>query len=326
MNPLYYFKQESLYKNELNRIAEEYRIPYFFIRMDCFSCKVIYGINPSHYIAFQFYKLRGRERTRYVTARKSERIERAFNIAPRSEKDQIGKKALFNKTFAQFVQRDWLFVPDATEEEVDTFLKRHDKIIVKPNTLTQGEGVHLLSKEELENGVHAFYIRAVSEDYLLETFIKQHPILNTVNPSSVNTLRVCSVRDTKGKVHIVGASLRAGGAGSVVDNLHAEGVQYPVDPESGIIIRGGFKHNGERDIYFHSSTGFKMIGLQIPNWESVIETVKKAGTLLPNLRYIGWDIAVTEEGCEIIEANIQQGFNGMQQDGVGKYNVIMQYI
>lgn len=42
----------------------------------------------------------------------------------------------------------------------------------------------------------------------------------------------------------------------------------------------------------------------------------------PHLRYIGWDVAITEEGCELIEANLAQGVNGMQQDGVGKHDII----
>ena len=326
MSSLNYFQRERLFLNELTRIASEYHLPLFFVRIDCLMCKLFHGSSPAQYIAFQFYKFRGKERARFVTAGKSVKIERAFNNAPKSEKDQVGKKDLFNKTFARFIQRDWIFVPETTEEELNDFLACHDKILVKPDALTQGEGIHLLSQEELQDGIHAFFTKATSERFLLEAFIEQHPVLNAVNPSSVNTLRICSVRDAKGEVHIIGASLRAGGADSIVDNLHANGVQYSVDPEKGIIIRGGVSYSGERDIYYHPSTKHKMIGLQIPNWDIIVNTVKEAGKVLPNLRYIGWDIAVTEDGCEIIEANIEQGSNGMQMDGIGKYHVILQHL
>ena len=326
MKRLNYFDWEQKFSGEFERIADEYHMPSWWIRVDCLLCKMIHGSSPAQYVAFQFYKLHGRERKRFVTAGKSVKLEKIFNNASRAEKDLIGKKHLFNKTFAQFIRRDWIFVPESTEEELEAFLTHHEKILVKPNTLTQGEGIHLLSKEEYKDGLHTFYQKAVSEGFLLESFIQQHPTLHAVNPSSVNTLRICSVRDAQGDVHIIGASLRAGGAGSVVDNLHANGVQYSVDPENGIIIRGGVSHSGERDIYYHPSTKHKMIGLQIPNWDIVVKTVKEAGKVPPNLRYIGWDIAVTEDGCEIIEANIEQGSNGMQQDGVGKYKIIMQYV
>ncbi len=326
MKAINYLIWEHSFINEFKRIAHEYHLPLFLIRIDCLLCKIFHSSSPAQYVAFQFYKLRGRERAKFVTAGKSVKIEKVFNNAPKSEKDQIGKKHFFNKTFAHLIQRDWVFIPETTEEELSAFIARHDKILVKPDELTQGEGIHLLSQEELKDGVHAFFLKATSERLLLEAFIKQHPVLNAVNPSSVNTLRVCSVRDTQGEVHIIGASLRAGGAGSVVDNLHANGVQYSVDPENGIIIRGGVSHSGERDIYYHPSTQYKMIGLQIPNWDIVVNSVKEAGKILPNLRYIGWDIAVTEDGCEFIEANYGQGSNGMQQDGVGKYRIIMKYV
>jgi len=44
------------------------------------------------------------------------------------------------------------------------------------------------------------------------------------------------------------------------------------------------------------------------------------------LRYLGWDVAITENGCELIEANSSQGCNGMQLDGVGKYPYLKQFI
>lgn len=43
--------------------------------------------------------------------------------------------------------------------------------------------------------------------------------------------------------------------------------------------------------------------MKIPFWEEVSEIVTKAHCLIPNLRYIGWDIAITDDGPVIIEAN-----------------------
>lgn len=325
MNFQDYLKREKVFQEKLKEIARSNQIPYFLLKWDCRISRLLDGAHPSQYIAFQFYKLRGRERRTFVTARRSAKLEIVFNNAPASEKEKIGNKVLFNKTFAPFVKREWLNAPEATEDDFMSFLTRHERILVKPVNLTQGKGIHLLSEEEKADGLSEFFKRAQADKLLLEAFISQHPVLCAVNPSSVNTVRICTVRDRAGGVHVIGASLRGGGAGSVVDNLHADGVQYPIDVESGLIIRGGVKFNGERDVYYHPSTGLKMIGLQIPNWELILDTVKEAGKVLPHIRYVGWDVAVTEDGCELIEANIMQGSNGMQQDGVGKYRLIMKY-
>ena len=282
MNLRDYLKREKVFQEKLREIARSNQIPYFLLKWDCRISRLLDGANPAQYIAFKFYKLRGRERQSY-------------------------------------------YAPEATEEELLSFLSRHEKILLKPVQLTQGQGIRLLSTEDTAQGPEAFYRKAQQDKLLLEAFLIQHEELSAVNPSSVNTVRICTVRDRAGEVHVIGASLRGGGAGSVVDNLHADGVQYPIDVESGLIIRGGVKFNGERDVYYHPSTGLKMIGLQIPNWELILDTVKEAGKVLPHIRYVGWDVAVTADGCELIEANVRQGSNGMQQDGVGKYRLIMKY-
>lgn len=325
MNLRDYLKREKVFQEKLREIARSNQIPYFLLKWDCRISRLLDGANPAQYIAFQFYKLRGRERQSYITARKSAELEKVFNQAPPAEIELIGNKALFNKTFARFIKRDWLYAPEATEEELLSFLSQHEKILLKPVQLTQGQGIRLLCAEDTAQGPTAFYHKAQQDKLLLEAFLIQHEELSAVNPSSVNTVRICTVRDRAGEVHVIGASLRGGGAGSVVDNLHADGVQYPIDVESGLIIRGGVKFNGERDVYYHPSTGLKMIGLQIPNWELILDTVKEAGKVLPHIRYVGWDVAVTADGCELIEANVRQGSNGMQQDGVGKYRIIMQF-
>ena len=100
--------------------------------------------------------------------------------------------------------------------------------------------------------------------------------MRDINPSSVNTIRVATARDSQGKVHILGASLRAGGKGNVVDNFHAGGEQYFIDVETGVVSHAGSTFAGEKGICFSPSTGKKMIGLEIPHCNTVVETVKAA--------------------------------------------------
>ena len=322
-----YLDDLKAYGNFFRAAAKQYHIPTAALYGDCVLCRIFHGAKVSDYVGFSMFQMSGRERRKYVTGHRSNKLEKAFNTAPAEEKAQIGDKHQFNRVFAAYVRRDWLYAPDHTDEEIRSFLQRHAAIIVKPLSQSKGAGVHREETAELLQGnAEAFLQSARQEKLLLEELICQHPVLAAVNPSSVNTIRVCSARDRAGQVHIIGASLRGGGGGCVVDNLHADGVQYPVDVASGCILRGGVKHNGEKNILFHPSTGTKMIGLQIPHWDKILTTVQEAGKLLPNMRYIGWDIAVTEEGCEIIEANYGQGSNGMQQDGVGKYPVIKKYL
>ena len=321
-----YIHDLKAYSCVFGDVAKRYHISKVAIYADCLACRIIHGAIVSDYLGFSMYQLSGRERRQYVTLYRTDKLEKLFNTGTVEEKALIGDKRKFNQAFAPWVRRDWLYAPDHTDEEILAFLQRHDSVIVKPLTQSKGVGVHRLKTTGILNdGMEEFLRNARRDKLLLEEVIRQHPVLASVNPSSVNTIRVATVRDRSSEVHIIGASLRGGGAGSVVDNLHADGVQYPIDVDTGCIVRGGVKHNGEQNILFHPSTGTKMIGLQIPNWDKIVTTVKAAGKIPAHMRYIGWDIAVTVDGCEIVEANYKQGSNGMQQDGVGKYDIIKSY-
>lgn len=155
-----YIKKLKLFDGKIEEIAAQYRIPATWMKLDCFISKLVHGANPEQYIAFQFYKLSGRERRTFVTAGKSVKIEEIFNNAPRSEKDIIGNKVMFNKTFAAYVQRDWLYLPDATEEQFKSFVSSHDKILAKPIDMTHGKGIRLLREEEYGDDISGFLSKA----------------------------------------------------------------------------------------------------------------------------------------------------------------------
>ena len=66
-----------------------------------------------------------------------------------------------------------------------------------------------------------------------------------------------------------------------------------------------------------------MPGLQIPHWEQIRALVNEAMERMPGIGYVGWDIAVTPDGCELIEGNCHwPGGNIIQLDGIGKYQQI----
>lgn len=70
-----------------------------------------------------------------------------------------------------------------------------------------------------------------------------------------------------------------------------------------------------------------MLGFRIPNWNKVLDTVCQAAKVMGRVGYIGWDIAVLEDGCEIIEANVNYpGTNIIQLDGFNAYEAVLTFI
>ena len=322
----HFFSDQKEYSDAIRTIAKDYRRPVAAVRMDTLWCRFVYGAPVSQYIGFNMFQMNRHERNRYITDGRSRKLVRVLNNVSDDERAMLDQKQLFNKAFHKFVKRQWIYVPDCSDEEILSFLERHETIIAKPADEKQGRGVCKLNSPDVLKDKAVFIDQARKQRMLLEEYVQQHPAMNAVNPSSLNTIRVATVRSKDGEVSILGASLRGGGAGSVVDNLHAGGVQYPIDVQLGVVVRGGMTFDGEKDILVHPSTQQVMIGFQIPNWDQVISMVKEAAAIPEHLRYVGWDVAVTEDGCEIIEANASQGCNGMQQDGVGKYSKVKSYL
>ncbi|WP_331835841.1 sugar-transfer associated ATP-grasp domain-containing protein [Erysipelothrix piscisicarius] len=53
----------------------------------------------------------------------------------------------------------------------------------------------------------------------------------------------------------------------------------------------------------HPITGTDLIGFQVPHYEQLISSIKEACLVIPQVRYMGWDVAVGVDGPEIIEGN-----------------------
>ena len=88
----------------------------------------------------------------------------------------------------------------------------------------------------------------------------------------------------------------------LVDNYCAGGCCYEVDLELGVLITPSLsKDHIQHKI--HPGTNKIVYGYQIPNWDKVIVDITNAAKMLPQCRFIGWDIAITDNGIELIEGN-----------------------
>lgn len=269
-----------------------------------------------------FYKKKNFERKKCVTYFKLLKIDRIFNDSRYVH--LLNNKVEFNRHFSDFIKRKWLYSENA---DSDSFLRLYENgggncLIIKPIDCLQGQGVYKYNISE--TGLLGDFEVLKSKRVLIEECIVQHPAMSFEN-KSVNTIRVFTVLDNKGNCHIVKAVLRAGVGDAVVDNFCAGGAFYPIDIETGIIDERGMNTAGER-IIFHPGTSICMLGYQIPNWMILIEAVEKASKILPQCRFIGWDIAITLQGVEFIEGNQYPDYEFLEFIGKGGlYQEIMSY-
>lgn len=294
----------------------------FALWLNAIKCYIRYGATPSDWKFYEMYKYNHRENKEIITNRKSRELDRLFN--PREFSTDFDNKVQFNIKYAQFVKRDWIFTKDLTVEEIHKFVTLHRFVVVKPIGLSSGKGIYLY--EYSAETWNRFYKEIHGGEFLLEERIELIDELKRLNPDSCQTLRITTMVKRDGAVDILAAAIRVGGGKSIVDNFHAKGVAYPIDIKEGVISGMGKDLNNNYYLR-HPSTNILMPGYQIPKWKDIIAFVTDAALQNPKARWIGWDVAVTHNGCEMVEGNYLVNCNFLQTwDKKGKYNLIKNYL
>jgi hypothetical protein len=148
-------------------------------------------------------------------------------------------------------------------------------------------------------------LRPDSEGYVIEEYCRQHSWYSSLNPSSVNTLRIYAMCTPGKPGKLLGGYLRVGRHNSITDNASTGGLWFVLDPNTGVLGPGVFDEVGSAEYSAHPDSGILLEGQQVPYWDAVCQIVPKVMSVFPYTQFAGLDIAVTEEGPILIEINCQ---------------------
>ena len=267
------------------------------ICLDMILCGIKYGAGYSDYVEFEFDLLNNKQRKTYLTSELNNRIVRKYNN--KNYFHIFNNKLEFNKKFKEFLGRDYLNLKVTTLEEFKNFTKKHHKICVKPINLSCGEGIEFIDTQN-EDLKKLFNRLKKEKKYLVEEYVIQHEKLNKLYPKCVNTLRIISFLDDDNNPHILRAIMKFGTTGEI-DN-HVAGGMYTFLDKNGTILYPACDDFGHA-YYKHPVTNVKLVGFKVPFFKEALELVKKASLVIPEMRYIGWDVAIKKDGPIIIEGN-----------------------
>lgn len=290
--------------------------------LDALICSFRHQTSPENYYVLRFFELSEKERQTYLTSGRSAMADRELNRSMTREKEiLLSCKHLFYQSFSDFVHRDFLYVPEASYLDFSMFLDAHDWFIVKPDRGIMGRGIEKMCAGEVEDR-KALFEKCAGGKCLVEQVIWQHEALEQIS-TCVNSVRINAARDRKGNIRLIGGCLKCGAKGAAADNFHLGGVAYPLELDTGIVVGAGRNNMEIRDYEYHPGSSVCMQGFIVPHWEAVRACAVQAMEVIPELGYVGWDIAVTPDGVELIEGNCHwPGGNIIQLDNIGKYPLI----
>ncbi|MBN2611625.1 MAG: hypothetical protein JXB00_08720 [Bacteroidales bacterium] len=269
---------------------------------DCIRSARYYNISPIDYYYFRFYKLNKEQRAEYAGTGFMYEFQKLMNPVP--DRRILEDKILFLEHFNDLIHRKYFAInqlikyPDYLKQLYRT---PNDKIVLKNSMGQVGAQVEIFSVSgKIFNNIIK-YMKRMHYD-LAEEYVVQHSKLMQLSPSGLNTVRIITQKQRDG-IEILAARLRIS-VNSSVDNMAAGNLAAPLDIKSGTIIGPAvYSDITKNSCSVHPVSGVRLLGFSVPYWNEIIILALQAARQSGKNRSIGWDIAVTEKGPELIEGN-----------------------
>lgn len=285
--------------NMVNYLHKKTGKSRLWLLKDMKDCAVKYGAGYMDYNLFEMYDLTDAQRDTYLTRGRNNALIKKYN--DQSYVHIFNNKDEFNELFEEFLHRDWVLVKPENKDKVLSFFAKHDRFMVKPLDGCCGKGVELVELSRFASPEAAFDALVSGAPVELEELIVQHEAVSAVYPNAINTVRTVSITKD-GVSHIICTYFRIGNGGRHVDNFNSGGMVAPVDEVTGIVKDRAIDKN--KTLYAnHPMTGAAIKGFQFPDWDKAMDMVRQAAVRVPQVGYVGWDVAFGVDGPMLVEGN-----------------------
>jgi hypothetical protein len=302
---------------------------YFRLYMTVLYTMIKHNASPLDYFSLKFYDLPEGEWSNYPCT--GFIYEYQLRMNPMKERSVLHDKIKFLELFNGLSGRQWATLENLKKNKdfaTDFLYKAGKKLVLKNSKGGAGKQVEVIDIPSNIPGSVISIMEAENFD-LAEHYVIQHDELMRMSPSAVNTIRVVT-QYIQDEVIILLAFIRIS-VNAAVDNLSvgSYGVNFgaAVDISTGQVNRPGiYLDITKPEVYYHPVTNMPVVGFKIPYWEECKHLVIKAAGLVSGNRSIGWDIAVTNEGPVLIEANHNWNLLSMVPGRKGFKKEFQQYL
>jgi hypothetical protein len=292
---------------------------------------------PGHYFSSYLFKRDIVEIENYLPAKFTEKIAPGLN--DKRLKEVLDNKLYFYLYYKQFnintprvlmfnhgesfCLNNEVFIVKSSDDFLHHLKKlfelnpsQKSVIVKKIYSSSKGSNIYKISAHEVElnhQSLHDLFNTIKQSEFIFQETVIQHPSVDSLNPSSVNTIRMDTFIDKNGKAHVMSGYIRMSTGNTFVDNIGSGGCMVGVDLESGELKKYGYTNfhvNPTERLTSHPLTKTVFEGFKIPSLSEAKELITRSALLMPGLRLVGWDVAIGVHGPVIIEGNFDYGIRG----------------
>ena len=193
--------------------------------------------------------------------------------------------------------------------------------VIKPSSGSHGSNVNMFIREghefldhkgkryTAENIYNLMNSNESFDSFIIEQRVENHHDFSSLSKTkALQTIRFITYIDTNNTAKILFAYMKIANEKNIIDNLDSGktgNFLAEIDTEGrlkeGITMIPG--NPGIKRIINHPDSQNKIEGFQIPLWDETVAFVKTVAPKFLPVRFVGWDVAVTEDGPKLLEGN-----------------------
>ncbi|MEG0026166.1 MAG: sugar-transfer associated ATP-grasp domain-containing protein [Bacilli bacterium] len=270
--------------NDLKVVSKRENIKVISLITDFLVCKTKYNFTFEEYFKMQLYKLNDKKRNEVLNNNINIKLINKLN--PFEHRYLMASIYEFNHKFESFIKRDWLLLDEQNNEEFRLFIKSRDFIFVPSLDNRKPEIIDIKRNNEWQ--LHQDLIN--SYRYIIEEVVTNHKKIKAINASSLNTIKFITILNNN-DVYILGSYL----------NVYINDKKYYIL----IDLATGKTYNKALldGLVVDHIENYIVKSFKIPLWEKTLAMVNKLPFVIDKLKYISWEIAITDKEPILIKAS-----------------------
>ncbi|WP_430934267.1 sugar-transfer associated ATP-grasp domain-containing protein [Saccharicrinis sp. 156] len=261
-----------------------------------------YNVSIKDYYQFRFFELSEAQKSKWAGS--GFMYEYQLKMNPKRSRTVLENKVEFLECYHKFIRRNYTTINEikTNNNKLESLLENPSgKLVLKGSMGQVGAEVEVINCSAYTANSLFEYMKDNKYD-MVEEFVVQHDDLMELSPAGLNTIRIFTQLNN-GIVDILGARLRIT-VNSPVDNMAAGNLAAPIDYNTGVINGSAvYSDITKADCRTHPVSNKEIIGFHIPYWDETKKMVEDAALHNTSNKSIGWDIAISNKGPELIEGN-----------------------